>query len=115
MKAAVILNQAADVLEKTAAFIESAESTRVAQEQEVQTKTAQELADKIAAVTGELVEPELVEKISAMTPEVQSILGRLTDGGTVDSLGDAEDNVKLASVDGGLAPEDARFLAWVQS
>ena len=115
MKAATILNQAAEVLEKTAAYLEGTESTRITQEQTARTKSAQELADKIAEVTGELVEPELVEKISAMGPEVQGILGRLATGGTVDSLGGPEESTKLASVEGGLPAEDARFLSWVQS
>lgn len=115
MKAADILNQAADVLEKTAAFIDGIESKRIAEIQADRNKTAQSLADKIAAATGETVTPELTEKLSAMSPDIQDILGRLTDGGSVDSLGDADDNVKLAGVTGAVSPADARFLAWLQS
>jgi hypothetical protein len=115
MKAANLLLQAADVLEKTAAILESTESTRIGQIRQERTKTAQELAEKIANVTGELVEPELVEKLSSMGPDVQNIIGRLTDGGNIDSLGDVEESIKLASVTGGLPAEDARFLSWVQS
>ncbi len=115
MKAADILNQAADVLEKTAAYIDGIESARISEEKAGRTKSAQALADKIAAATGEPLETELVEKLSSMGPEIQDILGRLTDGGTVDSLGDADDNVKLAGVTGEINSADARFLAWVQS
>lgn len=115
MKAVDILNQAADILEKTAEYLEKTESARISADREARIKSAQALADKIAETTGEALEPDLIEKLSAMGPEVQSILGRLTDGGTVDSLGDAETNTKLAGVVGGLPPEDARFLAWVQS
>lgn len=115
MKAADILNQAADVLEKTAAFIDGIESERIATIHADRTKTARALAEKISAATGENIEPALAEKLSSMGPEIQDIIGRLTSGGTVDSLGDAEDSVKLASVTGGISPADARFLAWVQS
>ena len=115
MKSADILNQAADVLEKTAAYLESTESARITEEHDARTKSAQDLAEKIADVTGELVEPELVEKISTMSPDVQDILGRLTNGGNVDSLGGPEETTKLASVEGGIPAEDARFLSWVQS
>jgi hypothetical protein len=115
MKAAEILNQAAEVLEKTAAFIDGIESERIATVQADREKVARSLAQKISAATGEDIAPELTEKLASMGPEIQDILGRLTDGGTVDSLGDAEDNVKLAGVAGELSPADARFLAWVQS
>ena len=115
MKAADVLNQAADVLEKTAAFIEGIESERIADETAIREKAAQALVDKIASATGEHIEPELADKLASMGPEVQDILVRLTDGGLVDSMGDAEDTTKLASVEGGLSAEDARFLAWVQS
>lgn len=115
MKASDVLNQAADVLEKTAAFIEGIETERIADETAVREKAAQSLVDKIASATGEQIEPELAEKLSSMGPEVQDIIGRLTDGGLVDSMGDAEETTKLAGVDGGLPTEDARFLAWVQS
>jgi len=115
MKAAAILNQAANVLEKTAAFIDGIETERMSVDQARRTKSAQALAEKISAATGENIEPALAEKLSSMGPEIQDILGRLTAGGSVDSLGDVEDNVKLASVTGGISPADARFLAWVQS
>jgi inactivated superfamily I helicase len=115
MKAADVLNQAAEVLEKTAAFLDGIESKQIAEIQAHRTKTAQKLADKIAAATGETLAPELTEKLSSMGPEIQDILGRLTDGGTVDPLGDADDNVKLAGVTGAMSPADARFLAWLQS
>jgi len=115
MKAADILNQAAEVLEKTAAFIDGVESERTATIQADRNKVAQDLAKKISAATGEDITPELTEKLSSMGPEIQAILGRLTDGGTVDPLGDADDNVKLASVTGEVSPADARFLAWLQS
>lgn len=115
MKASDVLNQAADVLEKTAAYIEGIESKNIADATEIREKAAQNLAEKISAATGEQIDTELAEKLSSMGPEVQDILGRLTDGGLVDSMGDAEDTTKLASVEGGLPIEDARFLAWVQS
>ncbi len=115
MTAAEILNQAADVLEKTAAFIENEESGKIAELKAARVKSAQNLADKLTEATGEAVEPEIVEKLSSMGPEVQGFLSRLTDGGTVDSLGGPEENTKLASVEGGVSPADARFLAWVQS
>lgn len=115
MNASDVLNEAADVLEKTAAYLEGFESKQIAEETAERTKAAQCLADKISSATGETIEPALAEKLSSMGPEVQNILSRLTDSGTVDSLGDADDNVKLASVEGGESSADARFLAWVQS
>jgi len=115
MKHADVLTQAAEVLEKTAAYIEGIESERIAGETAVREKSAQHLAEKISAATGEHVDVTLAEKLSSMGPEVQDILGRLTDGGLVDSLGDVDDNVKLAGVDGGMSPAEASFLAFIQS
>ena len=115
MSAADTLRQAADVLEKTAEYMENSESVRINEQNAERMKSAQVLADKIAQVTGEAVEPQLVEKLSAMGTDVQSIIGRLTDGGEVDSLGGPDESTKLASIDGGLPPEDVRFLAYLQS
>ena len=112
---ATLLLQAAEVLEKTAGYIEGAESSRLNIEHKSKIKTAQALADKLSATVGETVDPTLVEKISSLDPEMQELMGRLAVGGDVDSLGGVSDEVKVASDQAGINSADTRFLDWCNS
>ena len=110
-----MLLQAAEVLEKTAEYIENAEGQRLDVERQEKTKTAQELAAKVSATVGESVDPELIEKLSSLSPDVQGLVERLAVGGEVDSLGGVQNDVKVASDRAGMSSADARFLDWCNS
>lgn len=112
---ATLLLQAADVLEKTAEYIENAEGQRLDVERQEKTKTAQDLATKISATVGDEVSAELIEKLSSLSPDVQDLVERMAVGGEVDSLGGVPREEKVASDRAGMNSADARFLDWLNS
>lgn len=107
--------QAADALEKMAAYIEATETTRATQEYTARRKHASVLADKIANTVGEPLDDMLVEKLASSNPEIQELISRLTGGELVDSLGGPQEVTKTANVNGALSSEDARFVDWINS
>jgi len=113
MKTSEALNNAADVLEKVAAYIEKAESGRIQEEADMRQKQASDLAEKLSEAIGEDISVEMAEKLSSID-NVPELLGRLTAGDTVDSLGGPETE-KLAGVEGAESSADAKFLEWVLS
>jgi|GEM_PF-1820069 len=115
MSADALMLQAADALEKMAAYVENNETSRIEKETAVRMKQANALADQISDMVGEPVDEEVVSKLAEATPEVQELLSRLTGGDNVDSLGGPQEVSKVASVDGNHQPADARFLDWVNS
>lgn len=114
MEITKILNEAADIFDKTAEYLEKTESVRIAEENKIRNARAQKLASQISEATGQDVEPHLVEKLSGLGSDVQELLGRLTGSDTVDSLGGPPEQEKHASVDG-VPPEDNRLLQWINS
>lgn len=114
MNADLLLETVADVLEKTAAYYESIEASRVAKIQQQEKQDAQKLAETISEALGEPLDDSLVDKLSHVTPEVRGILTRMAgDSGNVESLGGPE-TAKVAGADG-LPPEDLRFISWLNS
>jgi len=112
---AELLERVADVLEKNAAYYESLESSRVAKEQESLHTKASALATRISEAVGEPLDEDLVSKLSAVDPDIHGLLERTVGSmETVDSMGGVDDDVKVAGYDG-LAPEDARFLGFINS
>ena len=114
MSLAALLENTADILEKSAAYLESIESNRIAADKAAITKKASKLAEQISDAVGEPVDEELIEELAKTSPEVQQLLGRLAGGENVESLGEPQEETKTASIDG-VSPEDSRFLGWVQS
>lgn len=111
-----LLEKTAEVLEKSAVYLENIETTRVASEREHKTKEAAALAEKIADAVGEPINEDLISKLANASPEVQVLLGRLAGSDEVESLGGPSREVKTASIeDGSTSHADARFLNWVQS
>ncbi len=110
-----LMLQAADALEKVAAYIDNTETARLNQEYEVRHKEASSLAEQISDAVGEPLEDDMVNKLATASPEVKELLSRVTGGDTVDSLGGPQEVSKLASVHGSQRPADARFLDWVNS
>ena len=111
---AELLLKAADILEKTAEYVEQIEVKKVAQAEEEKTKVAQELATKLSATLGEDIDTAVVEKLSGMGSDVQDLVSRLAVGGEVDSLGGPEMEEKVAS-HSSVDAADARFLNWCNS
>jgi hypothetical protein len=109
------LLQTAEVLEKTAAYLERIDSEKVAKVQEETQKKVSELAEKISAITGESLDDETVSKIAGLSPDVQEIIGRIAGGGAVDSLGGPDDMDKVASVSGGMGSAENSFLSFLMS
>lgn len=111
----------AEVLEKTAAYIEAQESEQLRVEQESKTAKAQELAEKVSNIVGEEIEPAMVEKLSELSPEMSDLMQRLSGGETVDSLGGPSEAVKIASVTGSdllakkVADANASFMNFLQT
>ena len=111
-----IMSQVAEILEKTAEYIERTDGVKISARIEERKKVASELAGKLTEAIGEPVDESLTEKLSNLDPEMQAILAKLAGTGKVDSMGEPSDNEtqKVASTSG-LPPEDMRLLAWANS
>lgn len=112
-----LLLKTAEVLEKAADYIENLEVTRVSQEYETRTKNATDLAQKLSHATGEPATDDMVQKLAALSPDMQQVIARLAGTDIVDSLGGPPDSgrEKRAGVATGMPPEDSRFLGWLAS
>lgn len=110
-----LLLTTADVLEKTAAYIENLETTRVTQEHATRTKVAQELAQTLSNATGEPATDDMVQKLAALPPDMQQVIARLAGSEAVESMGGPQDarTEKQAGVLSGMPPEDTRFMNWL--
>ena len=117
MKADQLLDSAAEVLEKTAAYLEKQEAHRVSADHEAKTAVARDLAAKLSETVGEQFDESMVEKLSEVSPEIQSLLGRVTGTDLVDSLGgvDEDSTTKTASINGAMGPAEASFMEFLQS
>lgn len=106
------LYSTAEVLEKTAAYLESLETNRMSVEKTQRAKVATDLAARLSAAVGEPVSQEVAEKV-AQAPEIHALLNRLAGGGDVESLGGPqESNTKTAAVSAGGSDADRRWLEW---
>jgi len=108
----------ANVLEKTAVYLDALETQRLEKIAQEKSANAQQLAEKISQTVGETLNTETVEKLAELSPEMSALVQRLSGGNAVDSLG-GPPNVKLASV-GGQHPviarveaANTRFINWV--
>lgn len=109
------LNLVADVLEKTADYIEAVEAQKIAKEMETRTKAATALADQLSDVTGEQFDQEMVNKLASLEPEVANVLSKLAGTGSVDSLGGPEDNGKVKTASDGVSTAEQRYIGWLTS
>lgn len=111
-----IMSQVAEILDKTAEYVERLEGEKVSARIEERKKAASELAGKLTEAIGEPVDDALAEKLSNLDPEMQQMISKLAGTGKVDSMGEPSDNdtQKVAS-SSGLPPEDARLLTWLNS
>jgi len=105
------LSKVATVLEKAAEYLESTEAEKLAEQTEVRRKAASELAEKIADISGESVEGEIVDKLASLDPEISSFLSRIAGSDeAVESLGGPGSRTKTASSS---EHEGGNFVAWV--
>jgi len=119
------MRQTADLLEKMAEAYDRDEQQRVAQVTQERTKTAQDLREKIARITGEDVPVQTVERMVASGQDVTALITKMAGHSTLDeapdSMGSSRDireanansrdtREKTASEDA-----DARMYNWVMN
>jgi len=106
------LYQAAEVLEKAAAYIDSLE-TSIQKEKEMQShETATKLAERISSVIGEPVTEELAAKLAHTDQGVQALLGKLASEGPLEPLGGPQ-TIKTATDSSGMGSAERSFLDWL--
>ena len=109
----------ATVLEKAAAYLDAVESQRLNEIKQEKTAKAQVLAEKISNAVGEPFDNSLLEKLSELSPEMSTLVQRLSGGNAVESLGGPPENIKTAgilsvnSVQDRANAADDRFIDWV--
>ncbi|RLC86826.1 MAG: hypothetical protein DRJ03_07665 [Chloroflexi bacterium] len=113
---AITNEQVAELLEKSAAYIENLVATQAQSAQEERIKEASDLAQQISDATGDEIDSDTVAKIAEVAPEVSDILRKFAGTSSqVDSLGGPEtdsDNVKVAH---SMSSADRSFLGWLTS
>jgi hypothetical protein len=111
-----LLIQAAELLEKTAAHIESSEAAAYQIATAQQNAAAQKIASNLSGMVGSSVDPQTVTKMAEMGPEVVSLLQKLAGGDRsdrVESMGEPATTEKVASQNGYDA--DSRLLDFIMS
>jgi predicted house-cleaning noncanonical NTP pyrophosphatase (MazG superfamily) len=111
-----IMSYAAEILEKTAEYIERIEGEKIATRTAEKKKTASALVGKLTEAIGEPMDESLAEKLSNLDPEMQQIIAKLAGTERVDSMGEpGENNTQKVASANGLPSEDERLLAWCNS
>jgi len=109
-----LLNQVADILEKTAAYFEHTESATLSRVKAAKDDVATKLAAKLSDVTGELVEPSMVDKLAELDPDIANLLSKVAgENDTVDSMGDPREETLTKTASRGVSSADDRFLEWI--
>lgn len=111
---------AADVLVKTAAYLEAIEDERLNATQAARTKMAEDLKSRFNEATGETLTDEVASKLASTDAEILGIIEKLA-GSTQPPVslggpGDAHDPnaVPTTKKEAAAAAED-RFAAWLTS
>lgn len=122
---AKLMRQTADLLEKLAEAFDSEERQQAEKVTQERQKTAQELRDKIAQVTGEEIAPATVERLVASGQDVTALFSKLaghnTLGGEPDAMGTVGNPQDVNSAPRATrektASEDAdgRFYNWIMN
>lgn len=115
------LEMVADVLEKSANYIDALEEERntlqtekTQQRDAVLQKEAEELAQKYERATGEAIDVDVLKKIAGSEDdEIKQLFDKLASFEDADELGRPHE--KNASGTGDIPPADARFLNWTLS
>jgi hypothetical protein len=105
----------ADVFDKVADYIEAIETKKLANIKEEKTKAASALASKIADVTGEQFDDEIIEKLSGLNPEISEIVEKLAGSGAVDSMGGPQENATVKTASAGVSSAEQNFCSWLMS
>ena len=109
-----LLNQVAEVLEKTAVYFEEIESQKATAVSTARKTAANTLMEKLSVATGEQIDTDMTEKLSQLDPEISKFLGKIAGEQTeVESMGGPKGatSIKTASAGGSGAAE--RFLDWI--
>jgi hypothetical protein len=111
----VDLNRVADVLDKTAAYIEEVEASKVRKVAEEKTKAASALAERLTDATGEEIDTEMVGKLAELSPEVSGLISKLAGGEVVDPLGGPSTDDKVKTASAGVSLAEQRYAEWLSS
>lgn len=109
-----ILVKVADILEKTASYLEETESRKITEEKTARTKAATELADKLSEVTGEELETSVIDKLAQLDPEISKYLGKIAGESTpVESMGGPRETSNEKTASSGGPSAESRFVDWI--
>lgn len=107
--------QIADVLEKMANYVEAVEAEKQAAVATERAKVLHAVKDKLAAITGEEVDENILNKLSSLDPEVFSAIEKLAARSDEQELGSPSDRRSAAAPmtkeEAAKAAED-RFASW---
>lgn len=121
------MRQVADVLEKTAMYIDENEAARQEAARAERRRTADTLNEKIAAATGERLPDAVLEKIASSDQDVVEAVVKLAERNAerppeeLGEAGDIRDNrsgvpaTRTARVKEASEDADQRFLSWINS
>jgi hypothetical protein len=103
----------ADILEKTAAYLDEIETTQLNTKRQEQLKQASQLASKLEDITGERIDTPTIEKLSSADPELMQLLTKLASGDSLDSMGGPEATIKQANLSQRVGFADDSFVNWL--
>lgn len=113
------LDKLADVLEKTAAYLDEIEESREREIRESREKLAGILTEKYQEVTGDTIDPEVLNKIADSDLDVLGMLDKLTEGAgqlkqaELGSPSDRNDYSAPMTKKEAAAAADEQFLSWI--
>lgn len=106
--------QVADLLDKSAAYIENLVAAQEQEAQEERTKEAAVLAQKITDITGDEVDSATVAKMAEVSPEVSDLLQKFAGSSSrVDSLGGPETDSSVVKVADSMSSAERNFVTWL--
>ena len=112
------LNAIADVLEKTANFLDCVEEEKQAAVRAEREKLLTAMCTKYAEATGEEVSPEMRSKLANADSDVISVIEKLAVTTSSDELGspsDKKDSAGPQTIKEASVAADERYLDWVLS
>lgn len=115
-----LLNIAAEVLEKAAAYVDALEAEKQAQTAAERAKVAETLRVRYSEATGEELSDDMASKLAAAEPSVLELVEKLAGASSApDSMGGPgnvrDDSSAPRTEKEAASAADERFVAWLQS
>jgi hypothetical protein len=111
-----LLNLAADVLEKTAEYLDSIDTVNHRNRVQEHQKKANEIKTQLAQTLGETVNDSVADKLASLDSDVQTIIGKVLNASPAESMGSASDTLNTAKTasykENGVGPAEAQFIEW---